>query len=169
MKIHTFSHSQWLPASPADIWEFFSDARNLASMTPPNSGFQPGPCDGPVRPGQIIVHQLLPIPWLPFLRSTWVTEITHVNAPHEFIDAAPHSPFAFWRHRHRFLPENNGVLVIDEVHWALPLDPFSRIAAPFAAYQLRQLFAYRKNCLNARFPSAAASSAPAPVPLPSAS
>jgi ligand-binding SRPBCC domain-containing protein len=153
MKIRRFTTSQWLPASPATIWDFFTDQANLAALTPPNMGFQPGEADGPVRQGQITVHQLHPIPWLPFVRTSWVTEITHVQYPHEFIDAAPHSPFAFWRHRHLFSPENDGVRVTDEVHWALPFDPFSRIAAPYAESQLRSLFQWRQQKLAALFPA----------------
>jgi ligand-binding SRPBCC domain-containing protein len=155
MKIRRFFTDQWLPADPLRIWNFFADTANLAALTPPDKGFRPGAADGPIYPGQIIVHHLCPIPWLPFLRSSWVTEITHVNPPHDFIDAAPHSPFAFWRHRHSFRPENNGVRISDEVHWALPLDPFSRIAAPYAESQLRSLFSWRQEKLASLFPAKA--------------
>ena len=35
MKEHSFSSELWLARSPKEIFPFFADARNLASITPP--------------------------------------------------------------------------------------------------------------------------------------
>ena len=155
MKIRRFQSAQWLPAPPEAVWTFFTDVRNLARLTPPSAGFVVDPGEGPVRPGQMLVHTMRLIPGLPLPRTTWVTEITAVDEPREFVDAAPQSPFAFWRHRHRFLPERGGTQVLDDILWALPLDPFSRIAAPLVARQLASLFAYRRERLASLFPNTA--------------
>ncbi len=45
------------------------------------------------------------------------------------------------------MPVEEGTEVRDTVHWALPLDPFSRIAQPFVRKQLESLFAYRARVL----------------------
>jgi ligand-binding SRPBCC domain-containing protein len=86
---------------------------------------------------------------LPGVKLTWVTEILQVDPGHYFIDAQESGPFRFWRHRHEFLDVPGGTEVRDTVHWALPLDPFSRIARPFVRKQLDGLFAYRAQALPA--------------------
>ena len=146
MQLHQFQFSQSVPYPQAMVWRFFSDATNLGSLTPPEAGFEPGEVDGPVYPGQILTHR---VKILPGVKITWVTEILHVEPGHSFTDGQESGPFRFWRHRHVILAEPGGSRVLDTVHWALPLDPFSRVARPFVRKQLEQLFAYRAKGLPA--------------------
>jgi ligand-binding SRPBCC domain-containing protein len=146
MQLHQFQFSQTVPYPQALAWRFFSDARNLGQLTPPEAGFEAGEVDGPVYPGQILTHR---VRLLPGVKITWVTEILHVEPGRSFVDGQESGPFRFWRHRHEILesPDRTGTEVRDTVHWALPLDPFSRVARPFVAKQLASLFAYREKVL----------------------
>ena len=126
------------------VWRFFSDAANLPALTPPEVGFEAGESDGPVYPGQILTHR---VRLLPGVKIRWVTEILQVEPGRSFIDGQESGPFRFWRHRHEILVAAGGTEVRDTVHWALPLDPFSRIARPFVRKQLESLFAHRAAAL----------------------
>ena len=144
MRVECFKFTQFVPQSVDLTWRFFSDASNLAALTPPEAGFEAGGIDGPVYPGQILTHR---VRVLPGIKLTWVTEILHVEPGHSFVDGQESGPFRFWRHRHEFVEAPGGTEVRDTVHWALPLDPFSRVALPFVRAQLRALFAYREQAL----------------------
>lgn len=144
MKVECFKFSQTV-LWPVDVtWRFFSDAANLASLTPPEAAFESGEIDGPVYPGQILTHR---VRVLPGIKLTWVTEILQVDPGRSFVDGQASGPFRFWRHRHEFVEVPGGTEVRDTVHWALPLDPFSRVALPFVRRQLQSLFAYREHTL----------------------
>lgn len=144
MKVECFKFRQTVPGPLEVTWRFFSDAANLASLTPPEAGFEAGVPEGPVYPGQILTHR---VRVLPGIKLTWVTEILHVEQGHSFVDGQESGPFRFWRHRHELVEVPGGTEVRDTVHWALPWDPFSRVALPFVRAQLRTLFAYREQAL----------------------
>lgn len=146
MQVHRFNFSQTVPWPLPLVWSFFANANNLATLTPPEAGFEAGEVDGPVYTGQILTHK---VKVLPGVKLTWVTEILHVDPGQSFIDGQASGPFRFWRHRHSFLEKAEGTEVLDTVHWALPLDPFSRIALPFVRKQLDGLFTYRAQVLSA--------------------
>ena len=144
MQIQCFRFNQTVPFPLPEVWRFFSDAANLSVLTPPEAAFESGEIDGPVYPGQILTHR---VRILPGIKLTWVTEILHVEPGRYFVDGQESGPFRFWRHRHEFVEVPGGTEVKDTVHWALPLDPFSRVALPFVRSQLKALFAYREQAL----------------------
>jgi ligand-binding SRPBCC domain-containing protein len=113
-------------------------------LTPPEAQFESGEVDGPVYPGQILTHR---VRVLPGIKLTWVTEILQVEPRRYFVDGQESGPFRFWRHRHEFVEVPGGTEVRDTVHWALPLDPFSRVALPLVRAQLKSLFSYRERTL----------------------
>lgn len=144
MKVECFRFNQKVDVPVETAWDFFSNAANLSALTPPEAGFEAGEVDGPVYPGQILTHR---VKVLPGVKLRWVTEILHVEAGRSFVDGQEAGPFRFWRHRHEMVAVPGGTEVRDTVHWALPLDPFSRVALPFVRAQLRSLFAFREQAL----------------------
>lgn len=150
MKIHRFEQTQVLPITLDDAWSFFSDPRNLDGMTPPDLEFRTlSGDDEPMFAGQIIVHriQLFPMIW-----ANWVTEIVEVADRSYFIDEQRSGPYRFWHHLHRFEPVDGGVSMLDRVHYALPLHPFSAPAHPLIVQpKLRSIFGYRRRFLEERF------------------
>ncbi len=144
MKVECFQFNQTVPWPREVVWQFFSHAGNLAALTPPEAGFEAGVVDGPVYPGQILTHR---VKVLPGIKLTWVTEILHVDPGHSFVDGQESGPFRFWRHRHAFVEVPGGTEVRDTVHWALPWDPFSRVALAFVRARLRWLFTFREAAL----------------------
>lgn len=151
MKVHRFEQTQVLPVSLDEAWAFFSDPRNLNDITPPELTFRTLSGDEePMFAGQIILHriQVAPLAW-----ASWVTEITRVEDRRYFIDEQRSGPYRFWHHLHRFEACAEGTRMMDRVHYALPLHPFSAPAHPlFVRPKLERIFTYRRQFLEQRFP-----------------
>jgi ligand-binding SRPBCC domain-containing protein len=151
MKIYTHRSSQFVPASLDVCWEFFSAPANLAKITPPSMEFRiisdPEP---EMYAGQIITYTVKP---LPFMRTTWVTEISQVKNKAFFIDEQRFGPYRFWHHKHFFRQVENGVEMTDIVHYVLPMGFLGRIAISFVRKQLSQIFEFRKARVEELFPS----------------
>jgi ligand-binding SRPBCC domain-containing protein len=139
---------QRIPATLADAWRFFSDARNLAKITPPKMGFQVlSPLPERVYARLIITYTVRP---LFGVAINWVTEITHVDEPRLFVDEQRFGPYRFWHHQHHFAPVDGGVEMTDIVHYALP--PGGGLARNLiVAPRLREIFDYRRQVLERTF------------------
>ncbi len=150
MKLYTFETTQRLPLAVDEAWTFFSDPRNLIKITPPEMNLSPtSPLPDAMYPGMIITYR---VRLAPLVKATWVTEITHVEKPHFFVDEQRFGPYRFWHHQHHFRAVEGGVEMKDIVSYALPLDPFSRILhGPLVGGELRKIFAYRTTTLEKVF------------------
>ena len=85
MKLYTLIRKQVLPISLETAWDFFSSPANLARITPGHMGFDIQYKSGgdTMYAGQIIRYRIRVLPLIPM---TSVTEITHVEKPHYFVD-----------------------------------------------------------------------------------
>ncbi|SHK47995.1 Ligand-binding SRPBCC domain-containing protein [Rubritalea squalenifaciens DSM 18772] len=130
---------QQLNCTPDEAWEFFSNPKNLDKLTPDAVGFKITHCQSEhMHEGQIIAYKVkvAPLIWV-----TWVTEITQVADKKHFIDDQRVGPYALWHHTHRFEENDQGVYMIDDVNYALPLGPIGRIAhALYVKKQLQHIF-----------------------------
>ena len=146
MTIHSLTQEQQLPISRQAAWDFFSTARNLSKLTPPEIDFeivsQPGE---KLYDGQIICYRMKV---LPLIRMNWVTEIKSVEEGISFVDEQRYGPYKFWHHRHTFEAIEGGVLMRDHVHYAVGFGPFGAIAhAFFVRRKLVEIFNYRRQAL----------------------
>ncbi|HEV2149821.1 MAG TPA: SRPBCC family protein [Longimicrobiaceae bacterium] len=150
MKLHRLEARQLLPVSVSEAWDFFSDAANLPRITPPWLGFTvTSELPSRMHPGMIATYTVRPFPGA---RVRWVTEITHVEAPHLFVDEQRFGPYRFWHHQHHFAEAPGGVEVRDVVHYALPLNPASApIRRWMVAPRLRGIFEFRRRTLEGIF------------------
>ena len=88
----------------------------------------------------------------PLVRSGWATEITAVDSLRYFVDEQRFGPYRFWHHKHFFADAGQKTEVRDLVHYALPLDPFGRLAHPlFVRRKLDAIFNYRSERLRSFF------------------
>ncbi len=143
MKLYVLKARQELPIPLTTAWEFFSNPRNLADITPPWLGFRVT-SDLPQRmyPGMIISYQVRPFGNLPV---NWMTEITHVQEPFLFVDEQRFGPYRLWHHQHFFREFSGGVEMIDLVHYVLPYGVFGRLLHRFhLAARLREIFNFRQ-------------------------
>lgn len=150
MKTYQLKRQQFLAIDPHQAWEFFSDPRNLAQITPPWLGFKIcSDVPSHIHAGLIIQYRVSPIAgW----SVPWTTEITQVRAPGYFVDEQRLGPYRFWHHQHLFEVQDGGVLMTDIVHYALPLWWIGRlIHQGMVQRKINEIFDYRHRVLAQRF------------------
>jgi ligand-binding SRPBCC domain-containing protein len=151
MKIYNLRKEQFLPISLQEAWAFFSSPKNLAKITPEHMNFKILYQSGGDKAyaGQIIRYQ---INVLPFIPVHWVTEITQVKEPFHFIDEQRFGPYALWHHQHHFEEVKGGVLMTDEVNFAIPFGILGRFAHwLFVAKEVNRIFEHRFRTLEDYF------------------
>jgi len=148
---YTFKSEQFLNTSLDTAWEFFSSARNLAQITPPEMAFEIHTDleNVEVYEGMIIDYTVRPLFGIPL---KWKTEICRVNKPHFFSDKQLKGPYSLWEHTHSFIEKDNGVLMQDEVKYKLPLGFIGALAHTFIVKKkIRDIFKFREETLNRLF------------------
>jgi ligand-binding SRPBCC domain-containing protein len=150
MKIYSLERKQNLAMTISEAWNFFSNPQNLPLITPPSLKLNiTSEIPETMYTGMIITYTVAPVLNIPM---TWVTEITHVDEPGIFIDEQRFGPYKFWHHQHTFKEIEGGIEATDLIHYALPLDPLSRIANEFIVKkQLADIFDYRSAYLESKF------------------
>lgn len=149
--METITREQILPINIETAWDFFSSPHNLCKITPPWLCFEVrSGGDERMYAGQVISYWIKP---LLGVRTSWVTEITHVQEPVFFVDEQRLGPYAFWHHQHHFKESGCQTIVRDEVNYALPYGPLgSLVHAVWIRKKLESIFEYRQKALLDRFP-----------------
>jgi ligand-binding SRPBCC domain-containing protein len=150
MKVYTLHKKQKLKLNLQEAWDFFSTPKNLQKITPSEMNFQIlSDLPKKMYTGLIIEYFVQP---LLGIKMYWVTEIKHVDEQKFFVDEQRFGPYKFWHHKHIFTPVDDGILMEDIVHWALPLGFLGRFfGAGFVKNQLEKIFNYRYNVLEEMF------------------
>lgn len=144
--MHSLRFVQFIPISIAECWDFFASPKNLKLITPDHLGFaMPSDDSGPMYAGQIITHTIRPFWNIPF---NWVTEITHMQKPHYFIDEQRFGPYKFWHHEHHFNEKSEGVEMSDIIYYRIHCGILGRMLnAVKIKHDLEAIFNYRKQKL----------------------
>lgn len=150
MKIYTLHKTQKLPISVETAWDFLSDPKNLKKITPEYMGFNIiSGADRPMYSGQIIQYIVTPIL---NIKTKWVTEITHVEHMHYFVDEQRFGPYALWHHKHFIKEINGGVEMEDIIDYKIPLGILGQLAHPLLVKpKLNEIFNYRTEKLESLF------------------
>ena len=146
MKIFDYDSEVWLAASPARVFEFFSDARNLERLTPPTLHFEvltPAPIELAV--GTLIDYRLR-VHGFPL---RWRSEITVWDPPYRFVDEQRTGPYRLWRHQHTFSDSAGGTLAEDHVEYALLGGALTNRL--FVANDVRKIFEFRSRSVREIF------------------
>ena len=138
--LRTFESQQRIDARLPEVFEFFSDAKNLELITPPSLHFAMTG-DGPaLHEGSVIDYALT----LRGTRFAWRTLISRWDPPYTFTDVQMHGPYALWEHVHTFEARGpESVLMHDRVTYALPFMPLGQLADGFVRREVAHIFAYR--------------------------
>ena len=146
--IHKLTSLQTVDATIEKVWDFFSNPGNLNLITPLSLHFQIRSGDEvPIYNGQIIHYR---IRILPLVRVSWVTEIKNIVPLSSFMDEQRFGPYKFWLHHHQFVPSDNGVDIIDTVHYSTGFSFFGEIVRYlWTKRQLAHIFRYRKERIRA--------------------
>jgi ligand-binding SRPBCC domain-containing protein len=146
MKLYKLHKKQNLPITVDEAWTFLSSPKNLKTITPDYMGFNIlSGADREMFAGQIIQYIVTP---LLGIKTKWVTEITHVNQGHYFVDEQRFGPYALWHHKHFIRPIKGGIEMEDIIDYKLPLGWIGQLAHPILVKpKLKEIFDYRQQKL----------------------
>lgn len=151
MKTYHLNFSQTLPISIQNAWGFFSSPKNLKKITPVKMGFEITYQSGgdKMYAGQLIKYN---VNIFPFVKSSWLTEITHVKEPFYFVDEQRQGPYSLWHHQHRFTEVEGGIRMDDFLTYRIPFGILGRIMNKlFIHHEINRIFEYRKRVLVEHF------------------
>ena len=146
MRTFKFNQEQLIKKPIEEVFEFFSDARNLQAITPPWLSFDvlsPQPIE--LQAGTLIDYKLK-VRGIPF---RWQTEITEWEPPIRFVDIQKRGPYNKWHHTHVFKAEKGGTRIFDDIEYAVPGG--SLVHKLFVRRDVTKIFEYRKAKLDELF------------------
>ncbi len=149
--LHRLIATQELSISKKEAWEFLSNPNNLKIITPPSMGFvvKTKSDIDKMYAGQIIEYTVTP---LLGIKTSWVTEITHVKEQNYFVDEQRFGPYALWHHKHFIEESSKGVLMRDIIDYRVPLGFLGKLLnSLLIRNQLKAIFEYRKKTLERLF------------------
>ena len=144
MAIYQLHKSQFIPADLQEVWDFISSPKNLKKITPEYMGFDIITENLPdqMYEGMIIAYKVSP---LLSIKTTWVTEITHIEENKFFIDEQRVGPYKIWHHEHRLIKEKEGVTMTDLVTYQPPFGILGQMARSlFIKQKLEEIFDFRE-------------------------
>ncbi|ACM21198.1 SRPBCC domain protein [Geotalea daltonii FRC-32] len=146
MPEHTLHYSQTLEFPRSCVFEFFAEAANLGTITPPELEFvilSKLPLE--MKEGAEIAYRLK-LFGVPF---SWKSRIIAWSPPDFFVDEQVEGPYRLWIHKHSFRDGPNGTTIIDDdVRFRLPVAPMGEAAYPIVRKQLERIFIYRQQAVR---------------------
>ena len=139
-----------LPIGISQAWDFFSNPRNLSLITPPWLCMKIlSELPDEIYNGLIIRYKVRPVLSIPL---NWLTEISHVNEPHFFVDEQRYGPYRMWHHQHHFKEVPGGVIIEDIVDYVMPYGICGNFMhSLFIRNQLEKIFDFRASTLTKLF------------------
>jgi ligand-binding SRPBCC domain-containing protein len=151
MSTFYYTTEQFLDIEIHTAWDFFSSAKNLALITPPELDFKIlTELNGEeIYEGMLINYTVKPLLGIPL---RWETEICKVQKPLFFTDRQLKGPYKLWEHTHSYIPMNDGVMMKDEVKYQLPFGFLGDIAhAVIVRRKVENIFSFRREVLKSIF------------------
>jgi uncharacterized protein len=144
-----FYTEQWVPKSIDEVFPFFSEAENLAEMTPSFLEFKLLSKSTPrLEVGTLIDYQLK----IHGVSVHWQTRIEDWRPGQYFSDIQLKGPYKKWHHTHRFLPMKGGTFLADRVLYRLPMGVLGNLAAGWKVRgDVAEIFKYRFKIIAERF------------------
>ena len=137
----------WLPREIADVFAFFSDARNLNLITPAWIRFRIKTAMPVVMEPGLLLDYGLHLRGIPV---RWQSKITAWDPPHRFVDEQCRGPYRRWVHEHLFQSKDGGTEVTDRVHYAVLGGHL--VHRLFVKSDVTSIFRYRRRSLMEIFP-----------------
>jgi ligand-binding SRPBCC domain-containing protein len=149
MKVYLLTREIYIRKPLSEVFSFFDRPENLTIITPKTLAFKIF-TPAPIKMGKgALIDYSIKIFRIPF---HWRTLITTYEPPNCFIDEQLKGPYAFWHHKHTFFECNEGTLMKDLVHYALPFGPIGILThALFVKKQINYIFDYRTKIINDLF------------------
>jgi len=114
--VYRLTTDLWLPRPVHEIFDYFGDASNLETITPPWLHFHiVSDPKAKIERGSLIDYRLR-IRGVPI---KWRTEITDWSPPASFEDTQLRGPYRQWIHTHFFHEEDGGTVARDQVDYTM--------------------------------------------------
>lgn len=131
--------SLWLPLPREEVFAWFTDARNLELLTPPELALEMvGSGPEPMRAGLVIDYRLRLLRLIPL---RWRACIDVFEPPRRFVDRQLRGPYLEWSHEHSFEERDGGTLCVDRVDFRSPGPAW--LAGPLMRLQLGRTWSVR--------------------------
>lgn len=146
---HKLITEQWVPQPIDRVFEFFSDPKNLETLTPEFLHFKIANTSHPkIQEGSLLDYQLK----LHGLPVRWQSKITDWVANKRFSDQQTRGPYTFWHHTHEFYEARGGTIIRDNVVYKLPgWVPGDVLGHAFIKKDLEKIFMYRRKQIEKLF------------------
>jgi ligand-binding SRPBCC domain-containing protein len=149
LRFHTLRQEQWVSRPIDEVFEFFSDAQNLETITPPWLSFKVLSMSTKSIVQDTEIHYRLAWHGFPL---RWTSKICKWNPPHSFTDTQTSGPYRLWYHRHRFEAHGGRTRVLDVARYALPFGVFGEMAHAIKVRRdVQQIFAFRRRRIDEIF------------------
>jgi ligand-binding SRPBCC domain-containing protein len=142
MREFVFQTELWLPRPRDSVFQFFTDARNLETITPSWLKFEVLTPDPIVMAVGAMIDYRIRLRGLPI---SWRTEIAEWKPPSLFVDVQLRGPYRLWHHTHEFEEHDGGTLCKDRVRY-LPRGG-ALINWLFVRRDIERIFKYRHDRL----------------------
>ena len=146
---HKFITEQWVLQPIDHVFEFFSNPKNLETLTPDFLHFKIVKISHPkIQEGAVLDYQLklhgIPVHWQSRI-SGWVQG-------QRFSDQQTRGPYAFWHHTHEFYETRGGTVIRDNVVYKLPgWVPGDVLAHTYIKKDLEKIFIFRREQIERLF------------------
>ena len=144
-----FKRYQWVNESTDKVFSFFSEAKNLESITPSYLNFKiEAMSTAKIEAGSLIDYKLK-IHGFP---AKWKSKISKFEEGKSFIDEQVSGPYKKWVHQHDFTPIKNGTLISDTIVYKVPLGSVGNIFAGwFIRRDVNSIFNFRNKVIKETF------------------
>lgn len=151
MAFYQFHKQQKIRTTIDEIWNFISSPANLKEITPDYMGFDITTKNLPDKmyAGMVISYE---VSLLLGIKTTWVTEITHIIEKKYFVDEQRVGPYSLWHHQHILEPLEDGVLMSDIVSYQPPFGFLGALANKLIIKnKLNEIFDFRTKAIETKF------------------
>ena len=146
-----FSVTQFIPRPVEEVFDYFSRAENLETITPPWLRFHIVGKSTPAIAENTLIDYRLKIHGVP---ARWQSKIERWQPNVEFVDSQTRGPYAKWHHTHRFESVSGGTLIHDDVIYRVPGGLVGKLVlSPLIRRDVSQIFNYRKKKIGEIFKS----------------
>jgi uncharacterized protein (TIGR01777 family) len=141
--------AQFIPAPLAKVFSFFSEAKNLETLTPDFVGFKIlKQSTARIEKGTLIDYRIN-VHGLPL---KWRTLIAEWNEGKSFVDTQLKGPYSYWHHEHSFYSVPEGTLMLDHVTYRVPAGILGKaVAGKFIQHDVKKIFDFRTTKIDEIF------------------
>ncbi len=137
-----FEAFQFIEKPISEVFEFFSDAKNLETITPPWLKFKTLSQSTETIQTDTRIEYRLVVHRIPM---RWKTQIHDWKKNKSFIDEQIQGPYSRWYHTHQFESIRGGTLIRDHISYRLPMGSIGNwMLGSFVRKDVSQIFAFRR-------------------------